>query len=160
MKRKYNLTAQQLDFCNHISMGKNPTEAYSMAYKLPKPRSTCTNAGSRLMKHPEVIARVAELNNLNSCISVAANQQALKDVVKYNIASRAECMDILTQIARGELKIEKLVSNKGVPVYKEVTPNYDERRGAIMELNRMRGYTNGDDADFTTITNVMNVYTV
>ncbi len=61
------------------------------------------------------------------------------ETYKINIMSVIERQHILSQIARGEIKLKKPIVLKGKVEYIEVTPDWTDRRNAIVELNKMDG---------------------
>jgi len=80
----------------------------------------------------------------------AVNQKAQKEIsdilvgsakerLKMAILSKDERMEILTKIAKGDISIKKEVATKfGVEIL-DVVPDFNDRKAAIAELNKMDG---------------------
>lgn len=62
-----------------------------------------------------------------------------KDKLKEAILSKNERMLILTQIALGQIPLQKPIVCAGVIQQIETVPNWMDRRNAIAELNKMDG---------------------
>jgi hypothetical protein len=70
-------------------------------------------------------------------------KNVLKDSVearqKLGILSKLERMKILSDIAQGEIVLTKYIVCDGVIQERDVVPDYNDRKGAIAELNKMDG---------------------
>jgi len=70
-------------------------------------------------------------------------KSALKDSaearLKMGILTKLERMDILSDIARGKLILTKYIVCDGMIQEREIAPDYNDRKGAIAELNKMDG---------------------
>ena len=62
-----------------------------------------------------------------------------KEALKKAILTKHERMEILTQIAKGEIPIVKHIVCDGVIQEVDVVPAWADRRAAIAELNKMDG---------------------
>lgn len=79
--------------------------------------------------------------------SVAQSQAEILNKVKdsvherqnYAIMSKNERMEVLTSIANGTLTYKKQIPTKFGPMDILAVPDYNDRKGAISELNRMGG---------------------
>lgn len=65
--------------------------------------------------------------------------QASKDRALKRILSKDERMEILTQIAKGEIPLVKHIVCDGIIQEREVVPSWKDRRDAVAELNKMEG---------------------
>lgn len=71
--------------------------------------------------------------------------EAKVEAFKANIMTKIERMEVLSQIARGEIPLKKhIVVSEGFGLGSridevEVVPNYQDRKAAIAELNKMEG---------------------
>jgi hypothetical protein len=65
--------------------------------------------------------------------------QMAQELVKKAILSKHERMEILTQIARGEIPLTKHIVADGMIQEREVVPSWKDRRDAVAELNKMEG---------------------
>lgn len=132
------LTSKQIEFCKQVSMAISATEAYKIAYKSNSP-GTCKVNGSKLLKSPEIKAKIEELKSLNKEVVKKATQKAVDKQVTREIASPAERMEVLTKTMRGQLKIQKAIVIGGKVKMISVEPDHTDRRNAIAELNKMDG---------------------
>lgn len=132
------LTTKQIKFCEEVSIGKSATEAYRIAFK-SRSEGTCKVNASKLLKSQEINKEIERLKQINQSIVNAANQKAIDKVAEYQIATKAERMEILTKIMRGELKMIKQDVFQGMVTDVEVAPDFSDRKNAITELNKMCG---------------------
>jgi len=65
--------------------------------------------------------------------------QMAKDSLKKAILNRHERMELLTQIAKGDISFEKEVATKFGPITILQKPEFVDRRAAVAELNKMDG---------------------
>lgn len=83
-----------------------------------------------------------------------AEQQAIDNITNnaaFRVLSIAERLDILSKIALGELKIKQHIF-AGAEVGNievDVEPNYQDRRAAIAEINKMFGHYAPEKKDVT-----------
>lgn len=135
---KDTLNFKQLEFCKHVSLGKTAAQAYQIAF--PNAGSgTCAVNSSGLLKKPLIQAEIKRLQELNRDIVTQANKGSLSVVPEGEIIDRAKRMHILSQIATGALRIQKVFGSEIGPVSMEVEPDYSDRKSAIAELNKMDG---------------------
>lgn len=82
-----------------------------------------------------------ELNRRAAAVMAKAEALEAEEYAGRNIATKAEIMQILSEIARGELKGKKTVYDSllGCGVEIDTTPDFLDRRGAAAELNKMQG---------------------
>lgn len=88
----------------------------------------------------------AEANRQYKAINEEIKEQAaqtLKDAAKdrlnRSIMTKAERMEVLTSIANGTLQFIRQVPSKFGPQEILSVPDYNDRKGAIAELNKMDG---------------------
>lgn len=120
------------NFCLNYAQTCNATQSYKDAGYTVKNDLTARSAASQLLTNPNVQQRLAE-------IRAEADEQR-----KYKIASIAEMQEILSQMLRGEME-EEVVVTRGVgdgfskveKVKKQITPA--DRIRAIDKLARMTG---------------------
>lgn len=62
-----------------------------------------------------------------------------KEALKKAILTKHERMEILSEIARGEMEMTKYIVCDGVIQEREIDPMWKDRKDAIAELNRMDG---------------------
>lgn len=93
-------------------------------------------------------AMQAELEHINAStqIGVAAEIQSRK----LKALTVAERVDILSKIALGEIPLKKPMVADGVIQEIDVVPDWDDRRAAIAELNKMSGDYAPTKTDITT----------
>lgn len=74
-------------------------------------------------------------------IQEKAEQEVAKEVEvrKSKILNAIERQEILSQIALGEIKLNKYIVCDGIIEEREVVPDYNDRKNAIAELNKMGG---------------------
>ncbi len=138
------LTKRQVEFCKLISKGESATRAYKIAYKSTS-EGTCKVNGSKLLKKPEIAAKIAEFQKQNADIVKKAHEKAIDKLAEGEIADKIERQKMLTQIMRGDVKIraDKFFFDgktaKVVSQEVEELPDYAARIKAISELNKMDG---------------------
>lgn len=94
------------------------------------------------------------------------NEQAGKHVAeeiqdrKLQMLTVAQRLDILTRIATGQIKLDKYMVADGVIETVEVTSDYNERKAAIAEINKMCGDYAPQKTDITTNGQSINPTTV
>lgn len=143
------LNDKQKEFCRLIVSGVLANEAYQRAFDNPNKNSASVGA-TKLQRQAKIQAEIKRLQEENAEIVKAAATKAIQDDTTRDIMQRAERMGILTQIARGNIKLGKpMVVDKVIQVI-EVVPDYMDRKNAIAELNKMDGNYAAAKADITT----------
>lgn len=146
MPNPVKLNPQQLEFCRLATMCRTAAEAYRLAY--PKcPAEKCAPRGARLMQNPAVIAKITERLAKDPYLEETARVFIPEFITNIDLMERTERMAILTEIARGGLTLPKPAMVKGEFKHVQTIPDWDDRRQAIAELNRMDGAyrTDGDN---------------
>ncbi len=117
-------------------------EEQGVAYKLSVGKKGISKAvshvkGSQLAKkYAELIAQ--ERERLRKVVE-AANDMKVAEIAQKNIMSKAERMELLTKMAKGELKIKTPFVIGGKIMEYPAEPTAADRRAAISELNKMAG---------------------
>lgn len=81
-------------------------------------------------------------SNLSERTQIALEEiyiEGKKQALKKSILDKHERMEILTQIARGEIPLNKHIVCDGIIQEVEVVPAWMDRKAAIAELNKMDG---------------------
>jgi len=148
MEAKNRLSEKMVEFCRLYASGKMPSEAYSVAFKNDK-IATCGVNSNKLLKRSDIQEQIAKFQALNKSLVDAANEIAIKDIAEGSIADAKERMQILTQIIRGEIPLNKpMVVDKQI-VEISTVPDWSDRRAAIAELNKMDGSYAATKTDIT-----------
>ena len=87
----------------------------------------------------EALKRFAALNLRTQNALDEVYIDAKKEALKKAILTKHERMEILTQIASGQLTFQKEVPTKFGPQMITATPDFTDRKAAIAELNKMDG---------------------
>jgi hypothetical protein len=80
----------------------------------------------------------------------AAKDKLVSDIAEKNILSTAERMEMLSKIAKGEIKIKKPFVIAGKIMEYPSEPDHNDRTKAIAELNKMDGSYAATKTDLTT----------
>ena len=80
-----------------------------------------------------------EAQQLIKDAKAALDMQSALNERKSQIADVLERKEILTQIARGQIRLRKAIPVNGELEYTEVVPDWMDRKNAIAELNKMEG---------------------
>jgi hypothetical protein len=126
---------KQIEFIkSHLREGldrKDILQLFSKTFKNQTPRTF----DSRLKIAREAINdEIKAINELSNVIVAGeANKQALKTL------SVAQRIDILAKIATGELTLTKEVATSEGVVSIVEEPSFNDRKGAIAEINKMAG---------------------
>jgi len=87
----------------------------------------------------EALSRFADLNLRTQNAFDELRLEGKKEALKKAILTKHERMEILTQIAKGEIPLVKHIVCDGVIQEVEVVPAWADRKVAIAELNKMDG---------------------
>lgn len=132
------LTAKQTAFCKEVANGRTGAEAYRIAFNNKSEGTSKVNA-SKLLKTPEIALKIQELIETARKITEASQKEVIDTLVNFDIMSRAERMQTLTDIARGKIQLQKPMVCDGQIELIDVVPAWSDRRDAIAELNKMDG---------------------
>lgn len=132
------LTKKQKEFCVFATSGDNPSAAYQKAFGTAKGKANTVSA-SRLLKRADIKAEIERLNSETRKLSERAHEIAAGKLADGSIADKAERMEILTQIMRGQIPLKKPMVCDGVIEEIDVVPDWMDRKNAIAELNKMTG---------------------
>jgi hypothetical protein len=135
-------------FIRNVVNGMHQKEAYRVSVgKKGVSSRTCEVKSSELVR--KYANEIAEGQRLNREIAEKANEKNLEKIIERKIMSAARRMEILTQIAEGELEKKETFMLNGAPVEKISTPDFSDRRNAISELNKMDGSYAANKTDIT-----------
>jgi len=87
----------------------------------------------------EALSRFAALNLRTQNAFDELRLEGKKEALKKAILTKHERMEILTQIAKGEIPLVKHIVCDGVIQEVDVVPAWADRKAAIAELNKMDG---------------------
>lgn len=132
------ITEKQIEFCKQISLAKNASEAYRIAFK-SKSQATCKVNGSKLLRSRAIQLKIKEFQDENKKMNAAANTIAAKSIAENEIATKVERQKLLTDIIRGAVKFKKPFVISGKITEYPVEPDIVKRLKAIAELNKMEG---------------------
>ena len=121
-----------------VAGGTNQSEAYI----LTNPNKNLTKwtikvESSKLAKKYAVLIN-EERERLRKVVE-AANDSKVSEIAQMNIMGKAERMELLTKMAKGELKIKTPFVIAGKIMEYPAEPTASDRRAAIAELNKMAG---------------------
>lgn len=132
------ISPKHIEFINLVASG----ESQSTAYKATVGNKSATIAqvkskASNLAKKYAVLIN-EERERLRKVVE-AANDSKVSEIAQMNIMGKAERMELLTKMAKGELKIKTPVVIAGKIMEYPAEPTASDRRSAIAELNKMDG---------------------
>ena len=132
------IPSKHLKFIELVAAGSEQDKAYLKA--IAKAGTTAASArqkGSTLAKRYAAQIQI-ERERVGKIIEAAKDKLA-SDVSIMNIMSKAERMEYLSKMARGEVKVKKPFVIAGKIMEYPADPDHAERRAAIAELNKMAG---------------------
>ena len=132
------LTKKRSRFCELYVLGHNATEAYKLAFGNTNATSSRVNA-SKLLKNPQISERISDLQAIIKKKQGDTVDAAIEDTTGDTVMKAVERMQILTQIARGEIQLTKPMVVDGIVQLIPVIPDWMDRKNAISELNKMDG---------------------
>jgi hypothetical protein len=133
-----NNTLKHTEFIRLVASGLTQTNAYRQAVaKNGASKKLCEQKGCRLAKRYALEIQ-QERERLQRVVQAAADSKVAK-IESMRILSKAERMEYLSNIVRGEIKINEVFVINGVIKEHLVEPSISERRAAIAELNKMDG---------------------
>lgn len=128
-----------INFCKAVADGMTYKEAYrsQVSVKNRSSDKSCEQKGSVLAKkYAEHIQNLRQ--TLSTAIDKAHENSAVKEALK-GVMDKAERMNVLTKIARGQIPLKKpVVLGKDIKMI-DVVPDWMDRKNAIAELNKMDG---------------------
>ena len=132
-----------------VAGGTNQSEAYV----LTNPNKNLTKGtikveSSKLAKKYALLIN-EERERLRKVVE-AANDSKVSEIAQMNIMGKAERMELLTKMAKGELKIKTPFVIAGKIMEYPAEPTASDRRAAIAELNKMAGDYAPAKQDITT----------
>jgi hypothetical protein len=143
------ISPKHTKFIELVANGISQDKAYIEAIAQKKVNgNTARSKGSILAKryakeiqeHKELVKQA--INN--------ATSTAITELAEKNILSTAERMEMLSKIAKGEVKIKKPFVIAGKIMEYPSEPDHNDRTKAIAELNKMDGRYAATKTDLTT----------
>jgi hypothetical protein len=132
------LSPKHIEFINLVASGTSQTDAYKVTCGNKAVTSNVAKVkGSQLAKKYAVLIN-EERERLRKVVE-AANDSKVSEIAKMNIMGKAERMELLTKMAKGELKIKTPFVIAGKIMEYPAEPTASDRRAAIAELNKMGG---------------------
>lgn len=143
------LAPKHSEFIMLVAGGTNQSEAYV----LTNPNKNLTKGtikveSSKLAKKYALLIN-EERERLRKVVE-AANDSKVSEIAQMNIMGKAERMELLTKMAKGELKIKTPFVIAGKIMEYPAEPTASDRRAAIAELNKMAGDYAPAKQDITT----------
>jgi len=132
------ISSKHIEFINLVASGISQTDAYKVTCGNKAVTSSVAKVkGSQLAKkYADLIAQ--ERERLRKVVE-AANDSKVSEIAQMNIMGKAERMELLTKMAKGEMKIKTPVVIAGKIMEYPAEPTASDRRAAIAELNKMDG---------------------
>ena len=132
------LAPKHIEFINLIAKGETQSNAYKLSVgKKGVSKQVSEVKGSQLAKKYAVLIN-EERERLRKVVE-AANDSKVSEIAQMNIMGKAERMELLTKMAKGELKIKTPFVIAGKIMEYPAEPTASDRRAAIAELNKMAG---------------------
>jgi hypothetical protein len=132
------LAPKHIEFINLVAKGETQSNAYKLSVgKKGVSKQVSEVKGSQLAKKYAVLIN-EERERLRKVVE-AANDSKLSEIAQMNIMGKAERMELLTKMAKGELKIKTPFVIAGKIMEYPAEPTASDRRAAIAELNKMAG---------------------
>ena len=132
------LAPKHIEFINLIAKGETQSNAYKLSVgKKGVSKQVSEVKGSQLAKKYAVLIN-EERERLRKVVE-AANDSKVSEIAQMNIMGKAERMELLTKMAKGQLKIKTPVVIAGKIMEYPAEPTASDRRAAIAELNKMSG---------------------
>jgi hypothetical protein len=133
-----NLPAKHIEFIRYIVNGESQTNAYNLTYPNKNlTKGTLKVEASKLCKkYADLIAQ--ERKKLSDIVE-QANQSKVAEIAEMDIMSKAEILQLLSKMARGEIKIKQPFVVNGKIMEYPAELSAIERRGVIAEINKMVG---------------------
>lgn len=111
---------------------------YTECFELNKTKWNLTK-GTFVRYWKEASERYLAANLSDKLAAQEVRVEAIKNRAENAIMSKEERMELLTKIARGEIEFLKEVPSKFGPQEITARPDFNERRAAMQELNKMEG---------------------
>ena len=132
------LAPKHIEFINLIAKGETQSNAYKLSVgKKGVSKQVSEVKGSQLAKKYALLIN-DERERLRKVVE-AANDSKVSEIAQMNIMGKAERMELLTKMAKGELKIKTPFVIAGKIMEYPAEPTASDRRAAIAELNKMSG---------------------
>ena len=143
------LAPKHIEFINLVAKGETQSNAYKLSVgKKGVSKQVSEVKGSQLAKKYALLIN-EERERLRKVVE-AANDSKVSEIAQMNIMGKAERMELLTKMAKGELKIKTPFVIAGKIMEYPAEPTASDRRAAIAELNKMAGDYAPAKQDITT----------
>jgi hypothetical protein len=143
------LPSKHIEFVQLVAKGETQSNAYKLSVgKKGVSKQVSEVKGSQLAKKYAVLIN-DERERLRKVVE-AANDSKVSEIAQMNIMGKAERMELLTKMAKGELKIKTPFVIAGKIMEYPAEPTASDRRAAIAELNKMAGDYAPAKQDITT----------
>lgn len=143
------LPSKHIEFVQLVAKGETQSNAYKLSVgKKGVSKQVSEVKGSQLAKKYAVLIN-EERERLRKVVE-AANDSKVSEIAQMNIMGKAERMELLTKMAKGELKIKTPFVIAGKIMEYPAEPTASDRRAAIAELNKMAGDYAPAKQDITT----------
>jgi hypothetical protein len=132
------LPSKHIEFVQLVAKGETQSNAYKLSIgKKGVSKQVSEVKGSQLAKKYALLIN-DERERLRKVVE-AANDSKVSEIAQMNIMGKAERMELLTKMAKGELKIKTPFVIAGKIMEYPAEPTASDRRAAIAELNKMAG---------------------
>ena len=132
------LPSKHIEFVQLVAKGETQSNAYKLSVgKKGVSKQVSEVKGSQLAKKYALLIN-DERERLRKVVE-AANDSKVSEIAQMNIMGKAERMELLTKMAKGELKIKTPFVIAGKIMEYPAEPTASDRRAAIAELNKMAG---------------------
>ena len=132
------LPSKHIEFVQLVAKGETQSNAYKLSVgKKGVSKQVSEVKGSQLAKKYALLIN-EERERLRKVVE-AANDSKVSEIAQMNIMGKAERMELLTKMAKGELKIKTPFVIAGKIMEYPAEPTASDRRAAIAELNKMAG---------------------
>jgi hypothetical protein len=143
------ISPKHTKFIELVANGISQDKAYIEAIAQKKVNgNTARSKGSTLAKR--YAKEIQEHKQLVKQAINNATSTAITEMAEKNILSTAERMEMLSKIAKGEVKIKKPFVIAGKIMEYPSEPDHNDRTKAIAELNKMDGSYAATKTDLTT----------
>jgi len=143
------ISPKHTKFIELVANGISQDKAYIEAIAQKKVNgNTARSKGSILAKR--YAKEIQEHKQLVKQAINNATSTAITEMAEMNILSTAERMEMLSKIAKGEVKIKKPFVIAGKIMEYPSEPDHNDRTKAIAELNKMDGSYAATKTDLTT----------
>lgn len=132
------INTKHQNFIRLVGEGLTQSEAYKLSIgREGISKAVCEVKGSQLAK--KYATQIAQERKRLQDIVQAASDSKIAHIASMSILSKAERMEYLSKVVRGEVKVNEVFVVNGEIKEHPVEPSISERRAAIAEMNKMDG---------------------